>query len=156
MSIGVSYAELGLWKEGYELLEKAAQSHAALYGEEDLRTLEARYQHAKSMVTSSPDDAIGLFRDLVDRWRVAGGPEHEQTLRVTGDLAQVLAITGAVEEAVPLARKTLERRSSPASSATSASPTSRPTSIRAGASTGTCRRRSTSWRAGAATVPCPA
>ncbi len=93
------------------LLKRAAPSRAAETNLEpdNPQALDALHRRAHALARSNPREAEPLFRQALEGYRKAQGPDAHLTIDLTRDLANVLQQTGRSAEAEPLLRDALER-----------------------------------------------
>ena len=70
--------------------------------------LESLHRRAHELTPSKPAEAEPLFRQVLEGYRKAQGPDGDMTLELTLDLANLLDQTGRRAEAEPLLRAGLE------------------------------------------------
>ncbi|MCZ6834923.1 MAG: tetratricopeptide repeat protein, partial [Planctomycetota bacterium] len=108
-TIGMTYYQLGHFKEAESQHRVAAELRRINLGEEHALTLTSKIDLALILNSlGRQNEAERLMRKLLEVVPVTLGPMHVQTLRLQNSLAWLLRNTGRVKEAEPLFRLCVE------------------------------------------------
>ncbi len=108
-TMGQTYLDLGLYKEGREQLERARELHQRVLGEEDPKTARTASRLARAnMLQGRYPEAEPLLSRAFEIQRRVLGPEHPDTLYSMSHLATCYRYEGQYARAEALQRQALE------------------------------------------------